>query len=356
MGVLYRRRAYLDEPRVFRQYAPIAEKIMHLAEQSGVLNRKQLSLLRARVQGMSFTTIDPVRGRTGVLQRQERTILSRLSRIDGPLVSRFNELRKVKLSKKAIEERIAAYRSSPAYVAATAKRRRRWYEKHKTEIRAAAQRPSAKRRMRKYKKGLYWSNPAIRRKAIERAREYHIQHRGECLKKKREYSQRPEVQKHIQKYMKRYKGRWKELAGRRKEYKQFKQMLRSGEPHVREAAAISIGARKYRIAFDQLRALLNDENEFDYVRIAVVWTFGENRDWRAVPDLIRLAAKADSDRDESMLVEIIKALGKIGTRDAKEAIRRYSLHPSDLVQAAVRKAAENTERQGRFNRRNRHNI
>ena len=94
MALRRKGKAIAESRDIFAIYAPIAEKMLCLVEQSDGLDKKQADIARKRICGTSLRMIaDEHDTSKQQINRWERKAFDRLSDFDQPLLSTFSILR-----------------------------------------------------------------------------------------------------------------------------------------------------------------------------------------------------------------------------------------------------------------------
>ena len=337
----YFRRAYVDDSKTFSRYAPIAERILCLAEQTDAVTENQLNILRQYVAGTTGPNIErihkPEGTATAILSRYYLRALEHLSHFDKPLVSRFLAIRNRRTPESFKREWIERYRSKPEVKIHYKISSSEYYDAHKKEINRQRRKrwkqqssdPEVLKTRRKY-----GSRPDVLAKARERMRILRIKHRKKFRAKCKHHCGKPRYRAwrkrflHSERYLERMKVR-------QKIYKECGALLTQlndmEHPGLRYDAAMALGsrARDYMGASAILIGKLSDPDES--VREAVAWALGERREWKATQKLVSMAKSASVEGRDSTLVGLIKALWKIGTPDSLAAVKRYTTHSDTTV-------------------------
>lgn len=341
----YFRRAYVDDPKTFLKYAPIAEKILSLAEQTPAVTENQLNILRQFVAGTTGSNIErphkPEGTATAILSRYYLRALSLISNFDKPLVSRFLEIRGLRMPESSKREWIKRYRDKPEvklhYKLNYSEYYSGYYAEHRDQINRRRRKrwkeqSSDPRILNKRRK--YSGQPDVLAKARERMRILRIKNRKKIRARCKRNCSKPTYRAWRKGFLhsKRYLERVKE---RQKIYRECRALLAQlndmEHPGLRHDAAIALGSRAlfYRGAS---KTLINTLSDPDYeVKGAVVWALGERREWKATKDLIKMASSASIEGRYPLLVGLIKALWKIGTPESLAAVKKYMNHSDNNV-------------------------
>lgn len=344
---LYFRRAYVDDPKTFSRYVPIAEQILCLAEQTDALTDVRLRILKQCATGTTGSNIAKIEFSTfkegvgiALVSRNHRESLKLLSPFDDHLVSSYIRIRRhmpqsLRLSWQ--HENMEKYRSKPEAVRLNKISRSEYYDTHRKKINRRRRKrwneqssdPKILKKRRKY-----LSRPDVLARARERMRIRSITHRKRVIAKCKRNHGKPGYRAWRKSF--RLSERYKELVKVRQNiYREcaalLKQLNDPDNPWKRHDAALALGirARDYRGASAALIRTLSDPHW--NVREAIVWTLGERREWKAARRLIRMAKDADVSRDNKMLVNILTALWKIGTPETLAIVKRYTDHPNAVV-------------------------
>jgi hypothetical protein len=265
---------------------------------------RQRDVLKARLCGSRHSQIagSGMRSFTTV-HREEAAALEAIAAEDPSLVSRLRWLMRQPFAKGTLEERKKEYyarydRRHPGRHNAA---NRRYCEIHPDRRKATCH-----ERYLKMKDGL-----------LQKFKERYAENRTSILSR----------------MSKRQKARRKEKA----ECEQYMRMLDSPDLSAMddqdlsamETALISLGVRKYLPAMGRVRSLLRHPTTL--IRKEAVWAIGECQQKGCAPELISLAEIADKCDDQPMLAEIVSALGKIGGELARDAVKRYCSHKSELI-------------------------
>ncbi|MDR4507870.1 MAG: HEAT repeat domain-containing protein [Candidatus Brocadiaceae bacterium] len=118
------------------------------------------------------------------------------------------------------------------------------------------------------------------------------------------------------------------------------EQVRSNDPTIRSAAAVSLLGLNFREAQESLIKMLGDRNEREDVRISIIKAFGFMRDDRAIYDLINLL----DTESEPIRTAATDSLGRLRTNDALQImIKSMRNHKqTSAVKISLAKALGNT--------------
>ncbi len=299
-------RAYMVDPNVSKLFKPVAEDIITTAERMQ-LGGMQFEVLRERMEAKKRKEIAKKHGLSiSTIQYYERAAIKKIAKIEPDLVKKLKEIMAMSLTEEGLKERKREYI-------------KRYSELNRDKIRVSS-----------FKYGL--KNPEKRKRSYL---SYYTRHRERILQKARERYRASELnhkklerKKAIQStdYLMLLKEAKQEIKNDTdKEANAYAKILRSNSSnsYKKEEAILAIGARHNRKAFRLLIKHLNSEVEF--LKKAVIWSFGEQGEYRAVPYLLNLFPKSQFD----IQLDIIRALNNIGSSTSLEALMKLKQMTGD---------------------------
>jgi len=317
-----KRKAFVEDPTVFRKYQPIAEKVLCLVEQTDALHQRKAAWMIEHIQGDRLNMFTNPTGMTiSSLARYIKRSTERLGRIEPDLIKEFIRIRAMPMSAKAIREGKLEYRRSEHGKAVALKYNQDYKDRNREEVnrkrRRYQRRPEARRRRREYN-----NRPEVKERQVQRFADYYIENREARKDYQRRRRSKRSVRLAIKRFRETHKKHRRELDLATKEFAHFGRMLSDPDPEKRYEGAIALGNRPDTWRYDSNLLELLENDTSPMVRMEAAWALGERKDWRAIPGLVRLGEWGAKERKDEAISAAIKALRKIRVSKAKEAAER----------------------------------
>lgn len=288
-------RAYMADPNVSKLFRPVAEEIIKTAERIGI-NGMQFNVLKERMEAKKQKEIaEKFNLSKSTIQYYERAAIKKIEKVDPTLVKELRRIMEMPFTDEVKKERRRDY----AY---------RYVSSNREKVRLSSIRYSIKNReKRKRTYMLYYAKN--RERLLENARERY-----------RLFAQnKSQGEKYDLDYLKLLKeAKTEVIKDIEIEAKKYEKILKSNKTSIyeKEEAILAIGARQYRKSFKVLLKYL--ESNVEFIKDAVIWSFGEQSEHRAVPYLLRLIENSDI----MFQIKIIRSLANMGNSASLYALNQ----------------------------------
>ena len=301
---------FVEDPKVFERYQPLAERLLCLAESTDLITDLQREIVREKLCGNKEKRIAKDHEIALITAATYAgSAIKTLASLNPQLVSDVKKVQHEKYTKEV------------------------WAEKKK-----------------EYNARFNQRHPDLRYLYTKRYAQNHPERRKETVA-----NYRAKLGETYQQYLQQYYAKNKKrINARLRRYKRQKSRdTREGKRMVKtlkfssslldvQAALLGLGSRPLYNSFEAILPFIR--HKVDFVKSEAIWALGNRQDREAVPYLSNLARETT---DSLILIKILKALGNINTWPSIAVVRRYLSHKDSMVSTVANRIVDEFDKKER---------